>query len=283
MKNDIQLADTNNMKMTSTHHAVLVQVGKGILIIDTSLNGTYVNGRRVKRSVLSSGDVIRFGKKGGSSGLFTFTGPFQTKKTTEIRSAMSTESVLSCLKCELCLNYSVFPTELSPCSHLFCHPCLSSKVWESCARCQTYTNTYKLTVKYNLVDIITNLLKLVLTNADYAIYLERHNTWKSKLVDNQMLLLNLKKKSQLCNISDSDPFLLISQTWTEYERLKFKKGIHKYSFGEPREYFCWLVRLTAHWVQFEANPTDLKIAAQNLGISSYNNADALLRFIYNNE
>ncbi|MEB3062991.1 ATP-binding cassette domain-containing protein [[Mycobacterium] zoologicum] len=48
--------------LVSRAHATLVTTGAGLVIIDNdSINGTFVNGRRIVRSALSDGDVVTFG------------------------------------------------------------------------------------------------------------------------------------------------------------------------------------------------------------------------------
>lgn len=48
--------------LVSRAHATLVTTGAGLVIVDNdSINGTFVNGRRIVRSALSDGDVVTFG------------------------------------------------------------------------------------------------------------------------------------------------------------------------------------------------------------------------------
>ncbi len=51
--------------VVSTHHAEIIQDGKGWVLVDLdSTNGTFVNGESASRQPLTDGDVIRFGKRG---------------------------------------------------------------------------------------------------------------------------------------------------------------------------------------------------------------------------
>jgi DNA-binding NtrC family response regulator len=56
--NTIVLADDGQV---SRVHATLRMSGPGVHIVDSSTNGTYVNGKRVKAAPLADGDVIRIG------------------------------------------------------------------------------------------------------------------------------------------------------------------------------------------------------------------------------
>ena len=128
------------------------------------------------------------------------------------------------------------------------------------------------------------ILNVVLLLGGPSSYASRHDACKSTLLAQNAAVEKLRAKVASLTISQNiDPFLLISQTWTHFERLKFQKSIAKYT-GEAREYFCWMVRLTAHWVNFDANDLDMKIALTNLFIDCPEPShmkDKLLRFIYN--
>lgn len=57
--NDIPLPD----RSVSRQHAVIYLMGDEAIIEDLrSHNGTFVNGKRIKRQCLSSGDIIRIGR-----------------------------------------------------------------------------------------------------------------------------------------------------------------------------------------------------------------------------
>jgi pSer/pThr/pTyr-binding forkhead associated (FHA) protein len=56
--NDIPLLDPT----VSRQHAVIYSMGDEVVLEDLrSHNGTFVNGKRIKRHALSSGDIIRIG------------------------------------------------------------------------------------------------------------------------------------------------------------------------------------------------------------------------------
>jgi len=65
--NDVHLHDTE----VSRHHAEIDRSGSQFVLVDTgSSNGTYVNGKRIDRGALASGDQIQMGRT-----LLLFTGP----------------------------------------------------------------------------------------------------------------------------------------------------------------------------------------------------------------
>ena len=287
--------------MVSVQHAVFLQTGAGALLIDTSLNGSYVNGRRVYRALVRPGDLVRFGKqRQESKSLHAFI--FQTHVGVLANPAPSVrpkfdendyELLLDSLQCFVCKDFCVFPTEISPCSHMFCLQCIDEYSAQPtscgiCPRCSSRSTSYKLTTRFNTVPIFLNILRLVLSETEFQTYLNRHNARKCILQDQQVGLAKLREKAS--SVSDDpltgDPFLLISQTWTEYEMIKFQRAISQYPLGEAREFFCWMVRLTPHWVQFDASETDMCIALRNLKLVDTRKTldgarDCLLRFIFN--
>jgi hypothetical protein len=60
--NDIILQDTQRF-ISRRHCSIVVHTDGSAEVFDTSLNGTFVNGRRVKRLRVKSGDRIRLGPK----------------------------------------------------------------------------------------------------------------------------------------------------------------------------------------------------------------------------
>lgn len=299
--NDFVVRDITDARMVSTQHAVVVQVGKSAILIDTSLNGTYVNSRRVKRTLLRHNDTIRLGKRRLVHGrLNSNTYIYQTKNSippiTDSSASVTSdiESVKRSLTCELCKDLLVFPAELVPCAHLFCSGCIGSLTKESscsrCPTCHTELSTFKTRTCYNLIVIFQKILRIVLNKSDFDLYIDRLNRRKAELIQQQKALAALRDKHGSIEYSPrtGDPFLLICQLWSEYERLKFHKGIEKYPLGEAREFYCWMVRLTEQWVKFDATETDLSIAISNLGLLKHQSGertlvetrDALLRFIY---
>jgi ABC-type multidrug transport system ATPase subunit len=57
LDNDIVIPDL----LASRHHAILVPTAQGMQIQDLSVNGTFVNGQRVKDAILRDGDVVTIG------------------------------------------------------------------------------------------------------------------------------------------------------------------------------------------------------------------------------
>lgn len=49
----------------SRKHAEIIREGNQFKLVDHSVNGTYVNGKRVKETYLKNGDVLTFAEKGG--------------------------------------------------------------------------------------------------------------------------------------------------------------------------------------------------------------------------
>lgn len=62
---DCQIRFPNNLKLISRKHARIIREGNRFLIIDTSTNGTFINGVRVnQQQYLNSGDVLDFTEDG---------------------------------------------------------------------------------------------------------------------------------------------------------------------------------------------------------------------------
>lgn len=297
---DIVLDDTMDTKLLSSQHAVVLHIGNCAIIVDTSLNGTYVNNRRITRAVLKPNDTIRLGKRrviGGVPNPYQFI--YMSKRPTASHSAPTVdlseaESLKQTLTCPLCRDFLVFPSEVAPCSHLFCSSCIesfmSSRESDQCPLCSTELSTYKIRTKFNLVQIVDKALKLVLSKREFDSFSVRFTAFKHELFARQQALKQLRVKQEALEYSASsgDPFLLICQAWSQYERLKFFRGIARYPRGEARELYCWMVRLTEEWVRKDANETDISIALFNLDLMQEEWADrdvnqardALVRYIY---
>lgn len=302
--NDLVVEECGNNKMISAQHAVILQIGYGALVIDTSLNGTYVNGKKIKRAIIKPNDTVRFGKSricGKRMVPFNYifsSSQERTHKRANIATGISSEAVAlrESILCALCKDFLVFPSEMSPCSHLFCSECVEhftlGEISSGCPVCGSAQTSFKFRVKYNFSSILDKFLKVVLNEREYAKYSDRLARRKADLVERQHLFNELKKKLERIQSSSQqlcDPFLLICQTWTAYEKLKFNRGIAKFPIGEGRELFCWMVRLTEHWVRFDANETDVSVALYNLnllqgnasrGVDLNESKEALVRFIY---
>jgi hypothetical protein len=121
-------------------------------------------------------------------------------------------------------------------------------------------------------------MKIVLSPYELKLYTERFLDRKRELLDRQDKLSTLRRKQEELFQSVSDPFLSISESWSPYEKLKFRNGISKYPIGEARELYCWMVQLTEDWVLKQANQTDVSIALSNLDLGG--EEDALVRFIH---
>lgn len=296
--NDLVVDDPVEERMVSSQHAVILHIGNSAMIIDTSLNGTYVNNRRVSRSVLKPNDTVRLGKRRSIDGIpseyqFVFiTKPGPSQSTESSMDVVQVSDLKDALRCMLCRDYIVFPTELLPCSHLFCSSCVETFVIRNsagdCPHCQTPITSYKARTKFNFVNIIEKALKLGLTDREFLTYSHRMSHRKHELLQRQRTLATLREKQESVQYSpkSGDPFLLVCQTWSAYEKQIFQKGISKYPYGEAREYYCWMVRLTEDWVLKDANKTDISVAIGNLDLlrsrdelSLDEARDALLRFI----
>ena len=297
---DIVLEDPLETKLISSQHAVLLHIGNCAMIIDTSLNGTFVNNRRTVRAVLKPNDTVRLGKRrviNGQPNPYQFI--YMAKRSYSTSTAPTinlseADSLKHSLTCPMCQDYLAFPAELSPCSHLFCSSCVESFTRTSdsdqCPVCAAALGTYKCRVKFNLVPIIEKALKLVLSTREYENFSSRFTNRKHELLAHQRALKELRIKQESVEFSPStgDPFLSISQTWTPFEKLKFSRGVSRYPLGEARELYCWIVRLTEEWVRKEANDTEISVALFNLDLlqedwaerDPENARDALLRYIY---
>ena len=300
--NDLVIEDKYNTKMISAQHAVVLQVGSGAIILDTSLNGTYVNNRRVQRCILKCNDTVRFGKSricGERIDPFRFiytSKPIVSAFGSQAMDSCSVEKsgLRECLKCPICRDFLTFPAELSPCSHLSCSECVEKfTLYDAsprCPVCDGLLNSFKLKIKYNFTSIVHKAMNFLLSERELEIYAERFSRRKADLVQRQSSLDELRVKGEkMMQRSNgkilSDPFLLVCQTWTAYEKQKFQRGIAKFPIGEGRELFCWMVRLTEHWVKFDANETDISVALLNLDLlqdrSLEESKDTLVRFIHN--
>jgi hypothetical protein len=298
-ENDIVLEDPSNFKMVSSQHIVLLRIGSSAILIDTSLNGTYLNSRRIRKAVLRPNDVIRLGKKRSVCGntktyLFVFTASTTLAPTIPYSVPLNLrEEVRSSLRCPMCSDFLCFPTEVTPCSHLFCSTCIEAYTRQnasnSCFQCGAEVTSFKCQTKYNFVNIIEKALKMVLTESEYSDYQQKSSMRKQELLDRNRTLSLLKEKHESIEYSPrtGDPFLLVCQTWSEYEKHKFMKGIAKHPYGESRQFYCWMVRLTDEWIRRDANLTDLSVALRNLDLlqgstefSEEEARDALYRFLY---
>jgi hypothetical protein len=297
--NDLVIEDECDDRMVSSQHAVILRIGATAMLIDTSLNGTYVNSRRVVKAVLKPNDSIRLGKRrtvNGQPNRYQFV--FITKQQSFPRSGPilnipQVEDLQSALKCTLCQDYLVFPTEITPCTHLLCSACVESFILNNssseCPECKGSITSFKARTKFNFSGMIEKALKVILSEREFHIYAERVTHRKNDLLQRQRSLGVLREKQESVQYSakSGDPFLLICQMWSAYERDKFFRGIKRYPYGEAREYYCWMVRLTEEWVLRDANKTDLSVAVSNLNLLKSVNEysmeeaqDALLRFIY---
>jgi hypothetical protein len=126
---------------------------------------------------------------------------------------------------------------------------------------------------------------MYLSKRDFEIFFFRFAKRKAQLSDEQKQLETLHAKYESIDQTSGDPFLAIFQSWTEFERKKFASGIARYPQGEPREYYCWIVRLARDWVLHHATHTDLSVALFNIGLQASDPIDTqtmrnrLLKFI----
>jgi pSer/pThr/pTyr-binding forkhead associated (FHA) protein len=54
-----------DLAIISRNHAEIIREGNQFKLVDYSTNGTFVNGKRIKETLLKSGDVITFAEEGG--------------------------------------------------------------------------------------------------------------------------------------------------------------------------------------------------------------------------
>jgi len=54
-----------DLAIISRNHAEIIREGNQFRLVDHSSNGTFVNGKRIKETLLKSGDVITFAEEGG--------------------------------------------------------------------------------------------------------------------------------------------------------------------------------------------------------------------------
>ncbi len=74
---DCQVAFPKDMTNISRIHARIVREGNRFKLIDTSTNGTYVNGQRISEAFLKDGDVVMFTENGPKVSFLTQTGASQ--------------------------------------------------------------------------------------------------------------------------------------------------------------------------------------------------------------
>ena len=140
-----------------------------------------------------------------------------------------------------------------------------------------------------MINMIDKVLSHILDQSSYNNFTTRLNHRKSVLIQRHNKLNRLMEKFNAISSDKKtpDPFLTIYQTWTQFERTKFSKGITNYPIGDPRIYYCWIVGLTPEWVFHYANRTELGVAMTNLGLprpvselSVEEMQQRLIRFIY---
>lgn len=277
--NDLRVVDERRDRMISLQHVVILRVGASVLLVDTSLNGTYVNHKRVRRCVLHMNDVIRLGKtrRRGSQTNFVFI-PGRSRKSSlkaiTDKSPGFVESDLSSLKesvhCSHCSDYMVIPTGVSPCNDHFCNECIENHLRSTpeCPSCSVPVELLQTHPNPKMTQIIDKVLSRVLRPDEYSDYLTRVNQRKSILLfrHNQLKLLMDRFKTVEKETKIGDPFLTIYQSWTQFEKMKFSKGILNYPIGDARKYYCWIVGLTPEWIVHYANQTELGVAFTNLEI-----------------
>ena len=61
---DCQICFPKNLTLVSRHHAEIIREGNRFKLVDHSTNGTFVNGKTVKETVLKDGDVLMIGDGG---------------------------------------------------------------------------------------------------------------------------------------------------------------------------------------------------------------------------
>jgi pSer/pThr/pTyr-binding forkhead associated (FHA) protein len=258
--------------MISSTHAVLLRLHSFAdnrsysIVIDTSLNGTYVNGVKLKCALLQPGDTVRFGKFRSSVGdIFTFT--FH-EADNAVDDSLPFEEVFSC---NICHEVFSHPSEFWPCGHMFCLDCIEENIREVCPDCgEELEITSKIKTHFYLNFLIEKLNKKTNRN-------EKIENRFSKLKELKLKFSNLQNRNSLLNINT---------TWTTVEKIKFQKGIESHPIGENREYFCWMVGLTLDNVLKIFSELELSICLFNLNLipnisSNYSNSrKILIRYMY---
>ena len=302
LMNDIRVEDDRHAKMISFQHLVILKINDSVVLIDTSLNGTYVNHRRVRRCLLQMNDVIRLGKtrRKNSKTNFVFI-PAKTVPPSRLaiadRDTASSDSkiadIKSSIQCPKCSDFMVIPTGVSPCNDHFCNECIEYHFRQSnaCPDCGHPARLLELKPNPKMANMIDKVLSHLLPQSSYDNFTTRLNQRKSVLILRHNQLKRLMEKFNSCvamkDPQSPDPFLVIYQTWTQFERSKFSKGIANYPIGDPRTYYCWIVGLTPEWIFHYANKTELCVAMNNLEIvrpvselSIDEMQQRLIRFIY---
>jgi len=298
LTNDIRVEDERHERMISLQHLVIVKIGNSAFLVDTSLNGTYVNHRRVRRCLLQMNDVIRLGKtrRKNSRTNFVF---IPSEKGSSSRLAITDLSpprdntnlsdLDSSIQCPKCSDYMVIPTAVAPCNDHFCNECLEQhfRASDVCPSCTSPARLLETKPNPKMTQIIDKILSHVLPRSSYNSFISRLSRRKSILIHRHNQLDQLMNKFNSVKSASEDPFLAIYQTWTHFEKTKFSKGITNYPIGDPRIYYCWIVGLTPEWVFHYANRTELGVAMENLGIprpvseiSVEEMQQKLIRFIY---
>ena len=304
LSNDIRIEDDRRERMISLQHVVIVKIADSALLVDTSLNGTYVNHRRVRRCLLHMNDVIRLGKnrRRNSKTNFVFI-PARNKSSSRPLAITDKHSdshelnlvaLKSSVQCPKCLDYMVIPTTVWPCNDHFCNECIEDhfRASDTCPSCHSPVRLLETRPNPNMTNIIDKVLGHIFggSSSCYKNFTARLNQRKSILNNRHNQLNQLVTKFQTIESESNgstDPFLTIYQTWTQFERTKFSKGIANYPIGDPRTYYCWIVGLTPEWILHYANQTELSVALGNLGIarplseiSVEQMQRQLIRFIY---
>lgn len=133
--------DTSNSKEISKHHATIIrtdhEIGCSWTIVDNhSLNGTFVNDRKISRVLLNNNDEIVFGggtgylvgdkleMSGSAECRYMFVTLAPPTKFANFVDISATKTAEDGDICPVCLERIVH-YEILPCHHFFCHSCLS--------------------------------------------------------------------------------------------------------------------------------------------------------------
>lgn len=264
--------DTMNSKEISKHHATIIrknhEMGCTWTIVDNhSLNGTFVNDRKISRSILNNNDEIVFG--GGTGYLLgdklemsgkaecrylfvTLTPPTKFANFVNINAKKAPEEGDICPVClERIVHY-----EILPCHHFFCHSCLSKWTnscihsWKPCT-CPLCRAPYVYSQITDEDTIITPYNIIVLSIEPFLCDLEIGSC-------TELMSLNIFSR---WNDAKEAKF------WAIYSKIK-----HNY---KRRSVFYHFIEMTINDV-LEATTEEIKVACENFHIVASTNIDEML-------
>ena len=155
----------DHMRLSSFHCELhLVPATLEIFLVDTSTNGTFLNGKRLekdKRVALQAGDVISLlNSAAAADGTASSTSGEAEFLFQRLKSNVKQETLTEELTCSICRCIFHRPCSVVPCLHVFCAHCISSclELNHLCPECRNPIDEVRPTHKIN--NLVDQLLKV---------------------------------------------------------------------------------------------------------------------------